>query len=484
MPPAGWARGGGRGPLLALLPLTALAGEYYWAQQKGDVNRTGKSPYTVTRDLMRPPTWVWTDPHTDVIRSTPLIDDEKNIYLGTQSGRMYKFSPDGAILWQWRSSYGNTPTVSSIMEGSLYLNTKYGFVIALDMKTGAQRWAEKIADATAGDTACVFAINKTIISATERRGTSGRNNRVVALNDDGSHKWAFDHEWPSFNFQASSPGDGTVVFQDRAGGLYRLGLDDGHLIWESGVRDREEYMFTTGATVCGPNGVVYAASNYRYGLGIIHAYRLEDGLPLWRQDVGMPANQAVAYGHIAGHKKPAVVAGIGENPGMPTLFGLPNWMPGWMKVALHYLSIWSKGKPTWFWQTKVLPAAIVALDAETGETRWKFTPPPFTRPTCEGDDAAFFARVATQAKFPEYDIDSICLPDDWSQAIIGGDGTTYIGHQDGKLYAVGDTNGNGFIEESEVSTYYFGHAFQASQAIAPGMLAVAPCGSGLYVWKN
>mmetsp|Transcript_6857 Transcript_6857/g.18523 ORF Transcript_6857/g.18523 Transcript_6857/m.18523 type:complete len:510 (-) Transcript_6857:243-1772(-) len=474
--------------MLGALPWMALAGEYYWPQQKGDVNRTGYSPYAVTTNLETKPTWVWEDPYTDVIRCTPLIDDKKNIYLGTQSGRMYKFSPDGAMLWSYRSRRGNTPTVSSLMEGSVYLNTAYGFVVALDMETGKERWATQISRETAGDTACVFALNKTIISATQmnpetRPDNAHRNTAIVALNDDGTYRWTFTTKIPTFNFQGSSPGDGTLVFQDHAGGLFRVRLDDGSLVWESGIKDRMMFFFTTGAAVCGPNGLVYVSSNY-YDRGIIHAYRLEDGQQVWRREVGMPVNQAVAYGVLAGNPKPAVVAGIGENPGMPLSMSLPGWMPNYLRAAIHWASIWTAGRPNWFWGTHVLPAAIVALDAETGETRWSYTPPPFTRPSCEGDEASLEKRQEMAKKFPEFGIDAICLPDDWAQAVIGGDGTTYIGHQDGKLYAVRDANGNGQIEDSEVSTHYFGHAFQGSQAIAPGMLAVAPCGGGLYVWKN
>jgi len=242
-------------------------------------------------------------------------------------------------------------------------------------------------------------------------------------------------------------------------------------------------MFTTGAAIVGVNGLVYCASNYRTG-GIIHAYRLEDGAPVWRRDVGMPANQAVAYGKIAGSERPAVVAGIGENPGGPWVGRLPESWPLWVKTWFHERSIAWRGWPTWFWRTKVLPAALLALDAETGEPRWSYQPPPFMRPACEGDEEGLGPRLMAQARQPEYPIDSVCLPDDWAQAVIGGDGTVYAGHQDGKLYAVRDADGNGRIDDAEVSSYYFGHAFQGSQGTAPGLLAVAPCGGGLYVWKS
>jgi len=477
-------------PLLFLggpgqVSLLATGVEYYWPQQKGDVNRTGYSPYPVANNLNVEPSWVWKDPYLDVIRCTPLIDDKKNIYLGTQSGRLWKFDHEGHVLWYWKSPLGNTPTVSSIMDGTLYGNTGAGFVFAIDMQTGIERWAVQVSSSTAGDTACVFAINGTIISATRRPGQNdGHNNMVVALNTDGSLRWTFQHDWPSFNFQASSPGDDTVIFQDHFGGIYRLGLADGKLIWESGVADRMPWFFTTGATVVGPNGLVYCASNYHNQMGIIHAYRLSDGAPVWRKELGTQVNQAVAFGKLAGSERPAVVAGIGENPGYPWISWFRPWVPEVVKSFFNQLSHRAAGWPTWFWGTKVLPAFLVALDAETGERRWTFVPPPFMRPSSEGDEAMLMERSYASAAAKDYPGDQICLPDDWAQAVIGGDGTTYAGHQDGRLYAVRDANGNGKIEEGEVSSYYFGAAFQGSQGLAPGMLAVAPCGGGLYVWKS
>lgn len=109
---------------------------------------------------------------------------------------------------------------------------------------------------------------------------------------------------------------------DRTGGLYRLALDDGRLLWQSGFEKRKETVWTTGAAVVGPNGLVYCASNDEQG-GIIHAYRLSDGSRVWLNYVGLDANQAVAVGQLAGAEGLAeglvVVVGVGTNPNFPLL---------------------------------------------------------------------------------------------------------------------------------------------------------------------
>merc|ERR1712060_483541 len=105
--------------------------------------------------------------------------------------------------------------------------------------------------------------------------------------------------------------------------------------------------------------------------------------------MGMPANQAVAVGKLAGSDRLFVVVGIGEQAGMPWIFShLPQIVlqasytypvlssfVGW----LNERSIAWRGQPMWIWGTKELPATLVALDAETGQRHWSYSPPPFGR---------------------------------------------------------------------------------------------------------
>jgi len=354
---------------------------------------------------------------------------------------------------------------------------------------------------------------------------------------NGSAAWTFNLTggFKLYNFQASSPGDGTLVFQDSAGGLYKLAMGSGELLWQSGLADKRLDFFSTGAAVVGPNGLVYVASNLGpptiAASGLIHAYRLSTGAPVWQRDT-LAANQGVAVGRLAGSEGLSVVAGVGANPGVPPLLPLhilANFIvapllclcclgccfrrtlrrepPRCRRSGLRFLVAvaalnalchgyawlcleWG-GRPNWLFFTGAKPAALVALDAETGEHRWAFTPPSFERPACEGDESALWVRAAnvqwehgsSMAEYTEYLANLICLPDSWAQATIDGAGTVYAGYADGHLYAVRDADGDGHIRGGEVSKYYFGHGFQGSQAIAPRLLAVAPCGGGLYVWR-
>ena len=59
----------------------------------------------------------------------------------------------------------------------------------------------------------------------------------------------------------------------------------------------------------------------------------------------------------------------------------------------------------------------------------------------------------------------------------------YVPHEDGRLYAIKDSDGDGLISEDEVSAFNTGNSFQASPALAPGMLVVAPC-DGAAMWLS
>jgi len=276
------------------------------------------------------------------------------------------------------------------------------------------------------------------------------------------------------------------VFQDRAGGLYRLSLDSGKLIWKSGKLDSmHRSTFTTGAAVI-HGGKVFVVSNRAWavdvlgaGMGILHTYALEDGGFLWEQSLPYPANQAVTVGKIG--DRVSVALGIGANPGFPV------GMAWWARVPFGFIAMWagwlSLYYPSWFASPQ--SAAMMAFDIETGARQWTFDLEPYQKPATAGDSERLLERFTSIANGTNPFNDALCLPDSCSQPVIGPDGTVYQGWQDGHVFAVNDKNGDGKIDpKTEVSSYDLGDGFQGSIGLAPGMLALAPCGSGLYVWRS
>ncbi|CAE8667896.1 unnamed protein product [Polarella glacialis] len=204
-----------------------------------------------------------------------------------------------------------------------------------------------------------------------------------------------------------------------------------------------------------------------------------------QQTLGHPANQAVAVGHLAGSPEgeASVVLGIGDNPGLPIiarLYQQMHWLPGFVAYPLHLMSI---AFPKFF--SKKQPRAIVAFSARTGELRWWYELEAFHYPAAAGESERLLDRLAAMGNGTNPKNDPLCLPDSCAQPVLDSGGTVFVPFQDGKIYAIRDDDADGIINPAtEVSTFDVGDGFQASLALAPGMLAAAPCGGGLHVFRS
>lgn len=410
---------------------------YFWSGKNGDGLRTGSSASKVVTDISNGPTWSFkenTSSSGGLIRAAPLIDDQKNIYLSTvTSGTIYKFTADGKLLWKHKAT-NQLPGIPAIMDGRLFSATAGGEAFALNMETGEVLWTKKIAPRIAGDTWSMAASNGVVISPAA--GKVGDNNRLVAMNPkDGEVLWTHTNPDTLYNILVSVKGD-SCVFSDCVGGIRRLNLHNGSLVWA--YPKPTHASFTTGGAAIGPDGNVYVTWNeHRKGKeGHVGAFTLESGRKLWDTSVGYEANNApsVAYQGKAGL---SVIVGVGSNPEPP--------------IPLIIKS--GKGPEH--------KARILALNAATGNVSWRYELEPW-HGAALGDDHR----------------SDICLPDAFGNVAIGGDGRVYVGFQSGKLYSVGGNDGN-----VEALTWQTGAAFQGSPGIAPGMLVATPC-NGMHVWRS
>ena len=476
--------------LSRLRTLPSSAPDYFWRCKNGDLNHTGAQPLTLL-PAGGPPaklTWRWTSDYpNDVVRATPLIDSEFNVFIATvTSGRVLKFAPNGTELWRYSSvgaPYDNAvppdgfPDVPALMDGSLYVITYDGTVVSLDMASGAERWRVRTGD-TALSCFSVAAGFGVVIVPTVRAGSSTGENRLLAFDAHGRKLWQTDlpgasklanltnplkalNDGAAFNMLVSlvmCPEHGPVaLLADTCGTTYKLALSSGDVLW----RVEGPGSFSTGGAIVGPDDTVYVTTVFGDGAssvttgdpeshplgpvarGIVSAYELSGGRLKWRTDLGVgnESNNAPTIGRLDGPGAPLrVVVAAGPNP-----FTAQN----------RELADGTTGAP--------LPARTIALDAATGVVVWVREFPTW-HGAAAGDSTAF-----------------ACRPDSSANAAIGSDGAVYVPHEDGRLYVMRDADANGEISEDEVATHDFGFSFQGAPALAPGMLAVAPC-DGLAVW--
>jgi len=420
----------------------------FWAGKNGNLLRTGASRYLVPSNLKSGPAWSFHEKGNGLIRAAPLIDSEYNIYLATIPGNVYKMNPHGKVLWKY-SANRTIPCVPALMDGAIFAGTDEGRVFALDTDTGRQLWSTKVAQSIGGDTWSVTAAEGVVVVPGQQQpilAPAGGGNRVLALDaKDGSKKWSFTPGDMVYNF-LSAVHQGSLVFSDLTGRAYRLKLESGDEIWRT--ERAKNAAPTTGGAVVGPNGIVYVTSNLHQGpstVGKVSALTFSKGQLLWEQTVGLPANNAAAVGLLGEGPLASlgVVIGVGANPSLP----------GPVSNLLRALD--------------PKPGKVIALNALTGKPIWSYN-----MPTWQGAAAGDT-------------LSHVCLPDSFGNPAIGGDGTVYIGFENGKLYAIRDGDGDGQINErqGEASSYSTGNAFQGSPAIAPGMLVATPC-NAMHVFRS
>ena len=478
--------------------------KHHWPHQKGTQSRTGYSQH-IMPDITKGPAWTQQVPHGDVVRATPLIDDQKNIYVTTVAGRSYKFSEDGTVLWSHETgSRGTVPQLTSLYDSTMLLLTKLGYLIAVDIDTGTERWAIQIAPMISSSADCALLTQGLIIVAVidpvpvkllsdPMVAHVAGNNRIMALSvKEDSVRWTYAPKQALYNFQAATIHDGTFVFQDMTGGVYRLSTE-GRLIWYSVTLDRESGT-TAGAVI--QDGRVFVVSNIgggpqlgKEGKGVLHAYDYEDGTFLWLQDLPYEGNQAVAVGNIPGNEgRTSLILGMGKNPGLPVIVKMVGWMAsvfpffgvqmGVIFLPFHLLSL---SFPSLFANKQ--GRSIVALDAATGKVLWYYEMEPYQRPAAVGDSENFLERMKSHTDGSNPNNEPLCLPDANAQPVIDGEGTAFVPYQDGKVYALRDENGDGKISSEEVREHLVGAGFQASAAMAPGLLALVDCSGRLEVFR-
>mmetsp|Transcript_115330 Transcript_115330/g.337165 ORF Transcript_115330/g.337165 Transcript_115330/m.337165 type:complete len:466 (-) Transcript_115330:49-1446(-) len=423
---------------------------YYWAGKNGNLLRTGASQFSASVKLQDGPAWSWHEKGNGLIRAAPLIDNNKNIYLASIRGNVYKFSKDGKVLWTHSEAH-SIPDVPAIMGGALYATNTDGQVFALDMQTGQMLWKTKVLKCSAGDTWSMTAGDGVVVAAVSDSATCSTNNHLVALDaKTGSVMWSFKPIAPVYN-ALTAVHEGSLVFSDLQGRAYRLSLTDGHVIWKSspGLEASQSLSFTTGGTVIGSNGVLYVTSNVlenktggtKENQGYVTAFSFANGTLLWRHCTEYEANNAASVGRLGRDGPMAVVVGVGKNP------DLPNPVKQLFRQA----------------SSNEKKARIVALNAQTGKELWKKELPAW-HGWAAGDTIAH-----------------ICLPDAFGNPALSADGTAYIGFASGRFYGVNDWNHDGHIDESELTSWDTGNAFQGSPGLAPGMVVATPC-NGMHVF--
>jgi len=178
---------------------------------------------------------IWNYETGDIVRSSPAIHSNGNIYLGSYDNNLYGFTPTGSLAMQF--DMGNNAKYSGPvfgLNGEIYIGSQTDELIAVD-EGGNELWRYD----TGGD-----------VNGTPAIGTDGRiyvgstGDFFYAFNPDGTLSWSSEYGTWAATATAIGP-DGTIYFAGEGnntdssfGGVLIAYNPDGTEQWRVGLTEK------------------------------------------------------------------------------------------------------------------------------------------------------------------------------------------------------------------------------------------------------
>lgn len=182
---------------------------------------------------------LWDFKANDSFKSSPVVDDYGNIYIGDNSGYLYSIKSDGTLNWTVMLNGGIESTIVINGDRKLFLGTTGGLFYSLN-SYGEILWQKSlgkiVSSAAIGEDGTVYV------------GTSYGN--LYSLDSDGNVNWTFEaRDWIEADISIAENGD--LLFGSDDGYLYRVNKD-GQLVWKFYTGDP-----IRGGVAISENGTIY-----------------------------------------------------------------------------------------------------------------------------------------------------------------------------------------------------------------------------------
>jgi outer membrane protein assembly factor BamB len=244
----------------------------------------------------------------DDIQTTPVMDDDGNIWYESDNWDLVKLSHDGAYIcngWLWGKAYLNSPTIGQ--NGHIYTLDAAGYLTSYNPDC-SENWSDWWGDtwgnccpAIAGDGTiyigagpwlcamnpngtdkwwgsatgnCHYCSPSIAADGTIYIGCGASAPYLYAFWPDGTVRWRYDAPC-GFDGAAAIAPDGTIYFGADDGNLYAVN-PDGTWKWTYATGD---WIF--GSPVIGSDGTIYIGSGDHF----LHAIN-PDGSFKWKYDTG------------------------------------------------------------------------------------------------------------------------------------------------------------------------------------------------------
>jgi outer membrane protein assembly factor BamB len=210
----------------------------------------------------------WTALTDGPILGGPAIDQQGDVYVSSQDGRVYAYTAQGTLKWifqgptDWMES---APTIGP--DGTVYAGSWDGRLYAIDGTSGSLKWAFSTGGVLTGSPA---------VGADGTIFIGSNDSFLYAIHSDGSQKWVSEAV-PSYAPISGSPalnasGD-VIYFGNDDGEFFALDATTGNLLWSVSVASIHPPASGTSVAISGApaidqDGSIYFAceNNYLYAL--------------------------------------------------------------------------------------------------------------------------------------------------------------------------------------------------------------------------
>jgi len=268
-----------------------------WNLFRGNIQRTGLSivPAHLEGSLK------WRLQISQKITSSPVVDENENIYIGTYESSFYSIRGDSEINWTFKTRGIISATAAVDRKGNVYVPCEDGSIYAVD-SSGVEKWRFTTRDS----------LKSSPLIAGDRLFIGSLDGNLYCVGLDGRHLWHFNSESPVSSSSALAY-DGTIIFGNHGGMVYAIkpdgemrwkvklpmlvsatpaispegqifiGCEDGHL-YSLNLFGKILWKFKTSAWIkssvaIGKDGTIYVGSSDHY----LYAVN-KDGIEKWRYD--------------------------------------------------------------------------------------------------------------------------------------------------------------------------------------------------------
>jgi outer membrane protein assembly factor BamB len=257
-----------------------------------------------------------------LIESTPAIDENGIIYVGTTNAvsvnYFYAFNPNGTVKWRYATGHHvySSPVVGG--DGTVFFGDCNGYINALYTLNGTLRWRYKTDD---------WVMSSPAIGSDGTIYCGSHDHNLYAFYPNGTKKWQF----PTGDWIRASPSiadDGTIYVGSYDDYLYAL-YPNGTLKWKLKVG----YGCDSNPSIAN-DGTIYVGSDKLYAVN-------PDGTLKWSINLGTDRYIAFSCPAISADGTIFVGLNIGNGVGGELLAVNPDGTELWRSGSICNEGIWS-----------------------------------------------------------------------------------------------------------------------------------------------